>query len=491
MRLTDSQLENVITMLGWSPHGNVISRMIEGMVLPEEYGLIASRCRGYWKQHNQPPALHLPDLFDDILTRSDDPRAVSLRSILSQMQVLKDGINAGYVISKMSKFRRVIAMRQAVLDVAARLSREDETTVEDAEEMLSTLLRSREVEFDQGLSLESLDTFMRYLQVERGFPIGIGPLDKIGITPTRKTLMCKLGVAGRGKTWFLVHCGKQALRQGLRVVHFSLEIDAPSVLSRYYQSLFGASEHQVRHIITELQTDHTGRVTATKQTETDPAFAFRHDDQINPELQTELTVRLTQMGTVAENLRIRSWPPRIASIDSIEAYLDTLADMHHFQPDLILVDYPQLLKASVNHYRLELGQNVEHLRRVAIERNAAMVIVHQSSRAGAQSKRVSMTHIAEDWSVVQTADFLLSYSATESEQAFGLARLHIDKARVPGAKGKTLILSQNYDLGQYCLTSELMPPNYLDYMEAKRAQPAGSATDAASDDDAPDDEDDD
>ena len=98
-------------------------------------------------------------------------------------------------------------------------------------------------------------------------------------------------------------------------------------------------------------------------------------------------MRLMQLGTVAENLRIRSWPPRVASIDSIEAYLDTLADMHHFQPDLILVDYPQLLKASVNHYRLELGQNVEHLRRIAIERNCAMVIVHQSSRAGAKSKR--------------------------------------------------------------------------------------------------------
>ena len=90
------------------------------------------------------------------------------------MQVLKDGINAGYVISKMSKFRRVIAMRQAVLDVAARLSREDETTVEEAEGMLSTLLRSREVEFDQGLSLESLDTFMRYLQSSAASPSASG-----------------------------------------------------------------------------------------------------------------------------------------------------------------------------------------------------------------------------------------------------------------------------------------------------------------------------
>ena len=102
-----------------------------------------------------------------------------------------------------------------------------------------------------------------------------------------------------------------------------------------------------------------------------------------------------------------------------------------------------------------------------------------------------MTHIAEDWSVVQTADFLLSYSATESEQAFGLARLHIDKARVPGAKGKTLILSQNYDLGQYCLTSVVDACQLSGLHGGQARTAAGSATDAASDDDAPDDEDDD
>ena len=151
MRLTDPMIENVVTMLGWSPHGNVIGRMLEGVELPNEYGLIASRCRGYWKQHNSPPALHLPDLFDDVLSRSDDPRAIALRSILGQMQSLKDGINAGYVIGRMSSFRRLTAMRQAVLDVAGRLSREDDTTLADAESMLSTLLRSREIEFDAGL----------------------------------------------------------------------------------------------------------------------------------------------------------------------------------------------------------------------------------------------------------------------------------------------------------------------------------------------------
>jgi len=358
-------------------------------------------------------------------------------------------------------------MRQAILDVAARLGREDDTTVADAEAMLAQLMRSREIEFDRGLSLEDMDKFIEHLTVERSFRLGIGPLDKVGVGPARKTLNTLIAVTGQGKTWWLVHVGAQALRQRLKVVHFSLEISAVAVLQRYYQSLFAVSERDVKHVVTELVTDHSGRIIHTKQTETDPAFSFRNgeDHAVNPELGLELSTRLMMLGSTAANLRIRAWSPRVTSIDSIEAYLDTLSEQEHFEPDLILVDYPQLMKASVDHFRLELGQNVEHLRRLAIERNAAVCIVHQSSRAGAKSKSVGMTHVAEDWSVVQTSDFVLSYSATTSEKRLGLARLHIDKARAPGAVGRTMILSQNYDIGQFCLSSVLMPDNYMDYME--------------------------
>jgi hypothetical protein len=469
MKLSDPMLENVVTMLGWSTQGGTIARMLDGIELPDDYALVSQRCIDYWRDHKQPPGVHLVDLFDDI--PPTDARTAGISYILSSMQQIKDGINPEFVLGKMSNFRRLSRMRQAVLDVAKTLQNDHATTVAEAEGMLGQLLRSREIEFDPGLSLESYEEFLAYLNAERGMRTGIAPLDKIGVAPTRKTLFTVLAVTGQGKTWWLVHIGAQALQQKLKVVHFSLEIDAAAVLQRYYQSLFSVSEHDVKHLVTRLVTDpNSGRVTNMVQKDTSPTFAFRNGDGgINPSLETELTVRLVRLGGIVENLRIRAWPPRVTSIDSIEAYLDTLSDTQHFEPDLIIVDYPQLMKASVKNFRLELGQNVEHLRRLAIERNCAVCIVHQSSREGAKSKSVGMTHVAEDWSVVQTSDFVLSYSATSSERRLGLARLHIDKARAPGAVGRTMILSQNYDIGQYCLSSVLIPDNYLDYME--RAMP--------------------
>ena len=452
MKLSAPMVENVVTMLGWSPQGQTVARMLDGVALPDEYGLVAERCTAYWREHKQPPGVHTADLFSDLFERKGDPSAAPVRYILSSMQQIKDGINEQFVISRISEFLRLSAMRTAVVDLATVLGRaDDEATLIEAEGMVANLLRARRVEFDPGLTLQDTQAFIDYLHSGPGIRLDIEPLDRVNVLPQRGTLMCVIAVTGQGKTWWLVHCGKQALNQRLRVVPLQPGDFRPRRARALLPSPVRASEHQVRHVVTDMEQDSQRRVANLHTRYIDPEFAFRSEDGVNVDLGHELSARLRQLGGKAANLRIRAWPPRVATIDGIEAYLDTLADAH-FEPDLILVDYPQLMKLNVRDYRLELGQTVEHLRRIAIERHLAMVMVHQSTRAGAKSKSVGMTHVAEDWSVVQTADFVLSYSATLSEQRLHLARLHIDKARVPSAVGKTMILTQNYDIGQYALT---------------------------------------
>jgi hypothetical protein len=465
-------IQNCVTALAHLPSGKIIAGMLEGVQLPDEYGLIAERCIAYWQEQKEPPGAHVGDLFDDIFARPGDPRAAGVRYILSSMLTVKDGLNEEYVLSRMTSFLRFNAIRSGVIDMASRLQKSDDQTLAEVEEMLGGLARARATHFEPGLSLQDVKAFVEHLAATRGIELGIPPLDMVGVQPQRRKLFCKIGIAGRGKTWFLVHVGKQAMLQHLKVAHISLEIEGLDVIGRYYQSLFSASEHQVQHKITELEQDQLGRIISSSQTLQDPSFAFRGaGGMVNDELMLELTSHLGHHPGLMNNLRIRAWPPRVLTIGGLESYLDTLSDVDHFEPDVILIDYPQLFKLGIDNYRLELGQAVENLRRIGIERNAAMVMVHQGSREGAKSKVLNMTHVAEDWSIVQTADFVVSYSATDWEERFGLARMRVDKARAPGAKGRTLILSQNYDLGQYSLSAVLMPDNYLDYIEASRADP--------------------
>ena len=116
-----------------------------------------------------------------------------------------------------------------------------------------------------------------------------------------------------------------------------------------------------------------------------PRFSFRDaDNLVDPELATELESHMQHMGAGRDYLRVKAWPPHKVGIEQIEAYLDILAD-EHWHPDVLLVDYPKLFKfRSAETLRIELGYAVEDLRRIAQERNMAVVMVHQAEPQGRQ-----------------------------------------------------------------------------------------------------------
>ena len=103
---------------------------------------------------------------------------------------------------------------------------------------------------------------------------------------------------------------------------------------------------------------------------------------MDPELATELESHMQHMGAGRDYLRVKAWPPHKVGIEQIEAYLDILAD-EHWHPDVLLVDYPKLFKfRNTDTFRLELGHAVEDLRRLAQERDMAVVMVHQAKPQG-------------------------------------------------------------------------------------------------------------
>jgi hypothetical protein len=99
-----------------------------------------------------------------------------------------------------------------------------------------------------------------------------------------------------------------------------------------------------------------------------------------------------------------------------------------------------------------------------IERNAAGVTAHQSSKAGELAKVVKSTHIAEDWSIVATADQIITYSTTDREFRHGLGRLYVAKARTEEDRF-ALLITQSYKMGQFCIESHPMQRAYYEYLD--------------------------
>ena len=149
---------------------------------------------------------------------------------------------------------------------------------------------------------------------------------------------------------------------------------------------------------------------------------------------------------------IREFPTGSLTINDLRAYLDTLEQVEHVVPDLLIVDYADLMKIDGANLRIDTGIIYRELRGIAMERGCALVTASQSNRSSADAKWVREGDIAEDWSKVMTADTILTYSQTVDERKLGLGRIFVAAVRDENDKWACLI-TQNYQMGQFCLDS--------------------------------------
>ena len=62
--------------------------------------------------------------------------------------------------------------------------------------------------------------------------------------PARDTVTVLIAVLGQGKSWWLVHLGREALVRRKRVVHVSLELPQDQVMARY-QNIFAIPQSDI------------------------------------------------------------------------------------------------------------------------------------------------------------------------------------------------------------------------------------------------------
>jgi len=114
-----------------------------------------------------------------------------------------------------------------------------------------------------------------------------------------------------------------------------------------------------------------------------------------------------------------------------------------------------------SNLRLELDQLFKELRGIAVKRNIAVAVVSQSHRSAEKIKQVGAGNVAESYSKNFHADCIITYSQTDEELKMGLARLFVAGGRNDEDKF-TIVISQNYAMGQFAIDSNLQIGNYWD-----------------------------
>lgn len=456
--LSGALQENVLTLLVFDDEfcpivrNTVSANLFESAVFRE----IASRAISYFDQFKEAIKEHLADELEEFLSGSNKRQAASYKRVLDNLFMAKDGMNREYVVSKLNAFVRQQGLKAAIVRAVEAV---EGGNIDQAEIELHKGLASQSVSFELGTNFADPTQSLAFFDhTSDGIQTGILQLDRRDICPRRQELFMFVAPAKKGKSWALLQVGKYALLQRKKVLHITLEMSEQRVSMRYVQSFFSISKREAKLRLPKFTVDEYGQFT-------DIAM----EDVVRPTLldkgiRSTLTSRLNREFRKRPPLIIKQFPTGALTIPMLNAYLDGLERFHKFIPDVLIIDYPKLMKIDAQNMRIELGGLTEKLRGVAVERNLALVTAAQGNRDSASAMIVTDTMIGEDYSQIATADNVVTYTQTAQEKKVGLARLYVANGRNDEDKFVVLI-SQAYALGQFCLDSAMMAMHYDNLLE--------------------------
>lgn len=449
--------ENLLVLLCFSEENAVFVRHAINVDLFESavYKEIASNAVNYIDSFNTPPKEHLPDILEHILEGSDKKKAGLYENVLHALYEASNDINDEYVISRIQKFNRQQTLKAGITKAVKFVSDGD---LDEAELAMSESLKYDQNSFNHGVFLTDTSQSLKFLdEVGVSFSTGIKALDDYGLGPARKELHVFIAPPKRGKTWWLIHLAKFALLNRLKVLHISLEMSETRILQRYCQSLFSISKRKSEEIVVpKFILDSSGDLSGI-------GFdTLERDSFADKNVRKKLSKKIGKMQKSLP-LLVKQFPTNTLTIPALKSYMDMLERSHKFVPDLLIVDYADIMKVGVDNIRAETGHIYKDLRAIAVERNIGVATASQSNRTGADVRIIKDLHVADDYSKIGTADCVLTYNQTEEEKQLGLARLYVADGRNDRDKF-SILMSQNYGIGQFCLDSLEIKSDYWDML---------------------------
>lgn len=414
----------------------------------------------YINKFSSAPGAQLEYLLEADIRRGENGKLITQSMEFLSKQV--DQIQPAFVISELDQFIAIRKMQKSLEEAMEHLN---EGNLEEAR---STVYKqSVQVKHSPGIWLHKPNEAFRFLDREEHgdfFSSGVGALDDSGILPARKELIFLIAATGMGKSWWLTEVGKSAIQHHKKVLHVTLELSEEETACRYLQAMFSLTREQAENVRAPyFERDEQGGI----------RFEFRDFQRDSVVTQRPIVAqKLAAWGT--PKILIKEFPTSTLTTEQLALYIDSQENENGFVPDILLLDYVDLMRIDAASLRIDTGRQYRELRGLGVIKNMAVASASQGNRDSVTAKVVGATNVAEDWSKIGTGDGVLTFSQTPEEHRLGLARILVAKYRRRADKFQVLI-SQNYRIGQFCLDSIRMNAAVYNQMNAL-TQPAAPTT---------------
>ena len=214
--------------------------------------------------------------------------------------------------------------------------------------------------------------------------------------------------AGIGKSWVLQAIGAGAIKDGMSVVHYTLELNESYTGLRYDSIFSGFASQNLKF----------------------------HKDEVK-----------SKLDDLDGNLVVKYYPTKTASVQTLSAHLQRMITLGT-KVDMVILDYGDLLRDINNNkeVRHALGNIYEDLRGLAGEYEIPVWTASQANRSALEEDVIQAEKVAESYQKVMTADFVVSLSRKVGDKIANTGRFHIIKNRF-GPDGITLPAKVNTNNG--------------------------------------------
>lgn len=352
----------------------------------ESVKFLVDRSLEYFKKHKKIPTLDVLKVFIDRV--EDELLKHEIVNTLKEAVKSANSTDLDFIKETTIDFCKNQELKGAILESVQLLKNSDYDAIKT---LIDNALK---VGMNSDIGLEYFNDIEKRYQEDSRHPLSTGwpVLDEItkgGLGPG------ELGVAiapsGAGKSWLLSAIGANALKNGKTVVHYSLELSENYTGWRYDCILTGISLEKIS----------------------------LHVDKVKEAL-----------ANIDGKLIIKWYPTKSVSLMGLRSHLTKLK-MLGTEPDLVIIDYADLLKSGNNTMAKHdiLEALYEELRGFAGENQVPVWTVSQSNRSGLNEDVIEADKAAGAYAKIFPADFVMSLSRKAQDKLSNTARLHVIKNR--------------------------------------------------------------
>jgi len=365
------------------------------------YAFIFDRVKAHYDKYKVIP----PDeiLLEDIKKNLPKGQLLSeYEDDIEQINNIDSSVNENreFVLDLIEDFARKQAISQAIKESVVLLKENRISEIE--EKVREAMLVSREVNVGQ-LYFQDVDNRFHRLfddKQKKKYKTVFNTFNNFldgGLNS--KELAIVIAPPGVGKSLYLVNQGAVALKENKKVLYISLEMAEDKIAQRFDSILTLVPNHKLK------------------------------DKATYPLLKERLSQ--VQKRFDGAQLIIKEFPVGQLNVNQIRALLVQLKLHHDFVPEILIVDYLELLRPNrqIDAEYMAQERIAQELRGLAMEHNLLVWTATQTNRSGKKVATITDAELGDSYGKIRPADWAISLNQTEEEYEKGRMRVYVVKAR--------------------------------------------------------------